>query len=161
MHVRISQSQPQASVNKPLFMSCLPNFLFLVLSPPEQTNANLFLPGRQDQAKSQSKSVSLIEINISTLLSANTTVLKYILVNPFGIIRVVKVQSKHNLPNFCVSFLFAEACYAVSLLCVSPSPHGIFCRLFERILVTNANKRLRGVPENLNVLEQRRKSSIR
>ena len=47
-------------------------------------------------------------------LSANTTFLKIVPVNP----TIVKGLRKHNPIHFCVSFLFAEACYAVSLLCV-------------------------------------------
>lgn len=97
------------------------------------------------------KSKCFLNINASTLRSVNTTtVLKYILVNPIWNYQSCK---RFNLPHFLVSFLFAKACYAVSLLCLSPSPYEFFCRLFERILVTNANKRLRGVPENPNVLE--------
>ena len=47
-------------------------------------------------------------------LSASTTFFKIVPVHP----TIVKGFRKHNPIHFCVSFLFAEACYAVSLLCV-------------------------------------------
>ena len=61
-------------------------------------------------------SATRIDTNVKTKthLSANKIVLEIVPVNP----RVVKGFRKHNLIHFCVSFLFAEACYAVSLLCV-------------------------------------------
>ena len=78
-------------------------------------------------------------------LSANTTFLKIVPVNP----TIVKGFRKHNPIHFCVIFICRSLLRSFLIMC----PRGIFCWLFERIPVTNANKRLRGVPENLNVLE--------